>query len=193
MIWFYHFFFCRWSITSFWAWVKNRLYCQFQSCKFSKLNQFHSKFYFISLLFRLPFDWKTPFGYLIALLAEFATVHSSSFLFSPVASFFIGSAWLLICFIQDITSDLADLNVITTSIQSLTEMKKRLCYIVGFYSDKKQLNANPMNLFLTIEFNLFAFTDWSMSSAKSMNLLYFLCSCGHCYRSQVYCWYFYHN
>lgn len=100
----------------------------------------------------LPFNAKTPFGYLIALAAETATTFVTVFSFVPIISFFVGSAWLAITFIEEITNDLTELNLITKASHqnnnNNNELKERFCYIIRFYSDTKQLSAMQSEHFL---------------------------------------------
>lgn len=125
------------------AWVMNHSYCHVQYCKRCKNEMKLNKLANSSLihLCRLPFNWKTPIGYLIALSAEYASVHSALFGFTPVTSFFVGSAFLTTCFVRDIENELPQLNVIARSTRSRKKMMERFCYIVRFHSDAKQLSA----------------------------------------------------
>lgn len=55
---------------------------------------------------RLPFNWKTPLGFLIAICFEYYnTYFGGVFLFS-IACFLVGACFLLKLFIEDITNDL---------------------------------------------------------------------------------------
>lgn len=74
---------------------------------------------------------------------------------APIISFFVGSAFVPICFLRDNANKLPQLNAIATSAQNLLEAKKRFGYIARFYSDAKQLSAknairqfNEINRFL---------------------------------------------
>lgn len=103
----------------------------------------HIKLKHITIHFsRLPFDWRTPFGYLVTLAAEYTSINSAVFGFTPIISFFIGSGWFAIWIVKDITSDLAalkDQQVSTKRRQK--ELKKKFYYIVRFYSDARELSA----------------------------------------------------
>lgn len=107
-----------------------------------------------------PFNWRTPFGYFIAMVFEFMTVHCTLCAFTPVLSFFIGSGWLAITFIEDITNDLAQLNSLKTLNKNKSkELKERFCYIIRFHSDAKQLSCDAKQPFsywnLTVKFKWF--------------------------------------
>lgn len=90
--------------------------------------------------FRLPFSWKTPFGYLITAVAEGASVHAILFCISPVVSFLFGTAWWAAYALDDISSDLTELNGKKTPNGNRMEMKRHFCYIIRMYSDAKQLS-----------------------------------------------------
>lgn len=127
--------------------------------------------FFPKLSHRLPFNWKTPIGYMIALASEWAIIHSA-ILTAAIFVFFVGSAWLIICLIKDITNDLSELNITGTSLHSRRELRERFCYIIQFYSDAKQLSvalktfdyANNINIY-NIRTNHFL---------SSWNSIYFL-------------------
>lgn len=95
---------------------------------------------FLHRFHRLPFDWKTPIGYLFALAAESVSAHSALFCFTPIISFFVGSAWLIICSLEDISNDLTELNGSKTSNKNPDEVKEHFCHVIRFYSDARQLS-----------------------------------------------------
>lgn len=91
---------------------------------------------------RLPFNWKTPIGYFVALATEYAYCYCTLMGFSPIFGFFLGSAWLASTFAKDITNDVIELSSIskTSRKKNGKELKKRFWYIIRFYSDAKQLS-----------------------------------------------------
>lgn len=100
---------------------------------------------------RLPINGKTPLGYLIALTFEFGFAYSAACCGFLIMSFFIGSAWLTIVFIRDITNDLNALHSVsaTSHKNKCLELKKHFCRTIRFYSDAKQLSVIPdSSLFL---------------------------------------------
>lgn len=104
--------------------------------------------FFLQFLFeyqnRLPFDWHTPSGYLIAFLAQtiesFFTVYSAC----PILCIVVGSCWLFIAFVRELTSELPTLNAAIKSSDERRHLhvKKQLCEIIELYSDVKQLSGN---------------------------------------------------
>lgn len=85
----------------------------------------------------LPFEWKAPFGYLVAWFAQLAATVA-------IANFGIGffnivfaSSWLFIVIAEDLTSDM---NAFNNTIESLrrTELMIRFYNIVKSYSVAKR-------------------------------------------------------
>lgn len=122
---------------------------------------------------RLPFNWRTPFGYLIALCIECMAVFSIILTTIPLVCFFIGSCWLCIAFAKDITNDLSLWNLGgLTSNQSHLKCKMKLCRIVEIHSDVKQLSVQnaqkEMPKCLTISCIPFRFVDEFSSAYELM-------------------------
>ena len=95
---------------------------------------------FLLLSNRVPFDWKTPFGYLLVWFAE--SVESSAVMTTGTAmfGFIYGSSWLFICMAKDITNDMAEFNDIVKTQENVdrAELMERFCKIIQLYSDAKQ-------------------------------------------------------
>lgn len=89
--------------------------------------------------FRLPFNWKTPTAYLIAVSAQSIPIYCTLFCAQSVICFLIGSCWLIDSIVNDIASDLPQLNVGGASNRN--ENTKRLCCIVEFFMNAKQLSV----------------------------------------------------
>lgn len=87
----------------------------------------------------LPFDWHAPCGYLIAFLAQtiesFCTVYSAC----PILCIVVGSCWLFIAFVKDLTSELPVLNAAIKSADE-RQLNVNFCEIIKLYSDVKQLS-----------------------------------------------------
>lgn len=92
-------------------------------------------------LFRLPFDWKTPFGYPVALLCQTLAVYASILCVIPCICNVIGSSWIFTASINDICNDLPLLIVGGRSLQNRENTKKRFCKFVQFYLDSKELSV----------------------------------------------------
>lgn len=102
---------------------------------------------------RLPFDWKTPLGYLVAYfivsVAAFCTFNCA-YLF---CCFLIGSCWLSVTMVTDITSDLDALNVSQITHDTRQKLTRCIINIVQFHSDAKQLRSNSVQLNEKSEFS----------------------------------------
>lgn len=55
---------------------------------------------------RLPFDWKNPFGYLVAISMESVGVYYILYSTSCVMGLSVGLSYILISFVKDIKEDL---------------------------------------------------------------------------------------
>lgn len=97
---------------------------------------FGNVFYF-SLLKRMPFNWKTPFGYMILLSYEGVEAIVAAMAFYPIMSIFIGSCILLKTFIEDITIDLKCLNQKQNEKENLSEI---FCNVIQNYSNVQELS-----------------------------------------------------
>lgn len=101
---------------------------------------------FFLLLIRLPFNWRTPFGYLIAFFVQntgaFAVILSSS----TVLSFLIGSCWLLFTIIRDIYKDLKYLKCKKKLRRCDRNLKINFYHIVKLYLDTKQLSNDSLKI-----------------------------------------------
>ena len=111
-----------------------------QSSYFNRFKYEKYKSLIVPLSFeRLPFDWKTPFGYLLAISAQAAGYFCICSNAPPVIGYMIGSCWLFISFIEDITTEFLLLNSSeASSNQNDKEFKENFCNIIQLYSDVKQ-------------------------------------------------------
>lgn len=94
-------------------------------------------FHFCSL--SLPFDWKTPFGYLFAFVISSNACYAYIFSLCPMIYFLIGSCWLFVEAAEDITEDLSLLQ------KNDARLKRQLCDIIRFHAEAKQLSAEEDN------------------------------------------------
>lgn len=96
------------------------------------------KYFFIS---RLPFNWKTPLGYLAVLFCESVLAFYTIMFVAAIGCLLIGSCWIVILLIEDITSDLSPLTRDDeTSDRTGTNLTVQVYNIVQFHSDVKQLS-----------------------------------------------------
>lgn len=89
---------------------------------------------------RYPFDWRTPFGYLIAFIAEYAGALTGVCVYMQVLVLVFGTSYLFIIIAEDITQDLAALDIAAQSSDGNRDAKlmKYFCDLVEIYSDTKQ-------------------------------------------------------
>lgn len=111
--------------------------------KFSQM-KIHKKFTssLNSPLCRLPFNWKTPLGYSLALLGFFTAMYATLLSNCPIVPSVISSCWLIITFITDIKNELSQLNATVTRKVNQRKFKKRLCVIIQQFSVIKQLSES---------------------------------------------------
>lgn len=88
-------------------------------------------------MFRYPFDWKSPAGYLVAWLSQFAGGASVASIYTQFLNIFIGSCWFFTFTAEDITQDVVAFNIMQ-SAATKAELTRRFCDIVQIYSDAKQ-------------------------------------------------------
>lgn len=114
---------------------------------------------------RMPFSWKTPFGYVLTLIFEIIIDFIVVSIYVPNITYFIGLCWLLIS-IFDIDSPTlyAPIDCSTADIISNTkpyagkQLKANFLQLVHFYSDAKELSSSVF-----IEFNSRR-TEWQFDS-----------------------------
>lgn len=90
---------------------------------------------------RYPFDWKTPYGYLVAWLLQCVGSTTNGMIYVHFLYLVFGSSWFFIFIADDITMDMAAFNIdakTETSNENHTELKKRFSDIVQVYLDAKQ-------------------------------------------------------
>lgn len=87
-----------------------------------------------------PFDWRTPFGYLVAWSAQFAGITANVISSAPFFNIVLGSCWLFTVMIRDITNDVAAFNDIVQAPNRSHRMELTECFCdcIQNYSDAKQ-------------------------------------------------------
>lgn len=99
---------------------------------------FHFIFIFLLFCKRVPFCWKTPFGYLVAWFFQFTACAAIILTVIPFFSFIFGSSWLFIFIADDIRKDLIDFNCSKITHQQRAKVMKHFCAIVRLCLDAKQ-------------------------------------------------------
>lgn len=99
----------------------------------------NDRFIWFTFNFRLPINWRTPLRYLLVLICESGCVFMLTVVWSAFMCFFIGSSWILISLVEDITNDLS-LLIRVKDTDSLREMKNDFYNIIQHHSNAKQLS-----------------------------------------------------
>lgn len=89
---------------------------------------------------RFPFNWKTPFRFFIALLVQSASLFAILFGITPLMCFLIGTCYLIVTIVEDITNELAPLNADEVLNRHERELTEHLSKIVQLHADAKQLS-----------------------------------------------------
>lgn len=129
----------------------NHTFYPFRLCKFDKSTIFFwFKKFQTNFFLRLPFNWRTPHGYLIALSIESIVITCIIFSSFPHICFFIGSCWSISSFMDDIHSDLAVLIVTKKRLNRNDEkkFKQTISNIVQDVTDAKELSSNFIYLII---------------------------------------------
>lgn len=88
---------------------------------------------------RLPFDWKTPYGYLPVFISQSIGPGVAASADVQFLCLIFGSCWLFIFIAEDIAKDLIAFNIIAkTSNANHSELTKRFCDIVQIFTDAKE-------------------------------------------------------
>lgn len=95
----------------------------------------------------MPFDWQTPLSYAISWFLQSAAVFSMMVFIAPMLSWLVGTCWLFIWLIDDITCELSRLNPINASNQRESKLNKRFFRIVQLHSDVNQLSVAIFEVF----------------------------------------------
>lgn len=99
---------------------------------------------FCKCIYRFPFDWRTPLGYVFAIIFVIIAGACTQIFISLILCFHVGFCWLIISFVKDITTDL---NVLTNQGgQSRKQLIKKFYEIMDLYSNVKQLSRDLTRL-----------------------------------------------
>ena len=87
----------------------------------------------------MPFNWKTPFGYLVAWCGQAAGWSVVITVAIPHFTFCFGSSLIFIFIAKDITKDLVDFNdIVKAPNVNLDDIMERFCNMIRLYSDAKE-------------------------------------------------------
>lgn len=98
----------------------------------------------------MPFNWRTPFGYLITISLQYILAQYSIAFICPVLCFFIGSCFLLKSFAGNITNDINSLNAVAKKKSDRNYAKKIrtiFCNAVQDHGELQQLSTILAHVF----------------------------------------------
>lgn len=179
-----------------------RTFWPFQPCKCIEWRTSHSNnranWLKISIRFRLPFNWKTPFGYLIACIAQSLAAVSIAFCFIPLFILLIASCCLLKSFASEIIAQLRFMDGDNDINRKEIKMREHFCHAIQLFADTKQLSKligpSKISWFFfqspSTKSAPWIFVDWRMSSTEFSNLLRRLFFYGLYLPWQAHCWRF---
>lgn len=110
----------------------------------------------------MPINWRTPHWYLFILICEAATAFYTCLFFSASSCFFLGSCWMLISFVEDITNDVPLLN---EPDEGPNKIKAHFYDIIRSYSDAKQSAIELNDICRLINTGLFVWTTTTICSS----------------------------
>lgn len=139
---------------------------------------------------RLPFNWKTPFGYLATLCFEFIALYFAISTVVPVVCLAIGLNWWIYLLIDEIQINVKFLNKLNRrpkSATNRTELKNRFIAIVIDFGNVKWYDYYIYQaIFLKYDDSLH-FAGWSANLLKRSNLISPSLSYGRLRQSLVLC------
>lgn len=100
--------------------------------------------FIVSSLCRWPFDCKTPLGYLVAWLSEFAGIWAIGGTVGTFFNLILGSCWVFIVMAEDIRKDLTTFNTDVEANSKRAHQLTCFCHLIQLYSDAKQLVCNML-------------------------------------------------
>lgn len=97
---------------------------------------------FFPLVQSLPFNWKSPFGYLIAMIIFAEATYYLLYCGVIMVCFLVGSCWLIQTIVQDVADDVSAFNVTSKKWnQNRMEMRKIFNKFIDDNSKAKQLSC----------------------------------------------------
>lgn len=133
---------------------------------------------------RLPFDWKTPITYLMALAIMYVVLIHVYIFASAAISFEIGSYLWVVEFIEDIKHDTESINKIAKSRRNRWQTMQRLRDSIEFHCHIKQFSI----CFLNFRWNIRISTVWSWPDFTKFRLVRNVSNIGEPMLTAVFSW-----
>lgn len=90
--------------------------------------------------FRMPFNWKTPIGYLVTFSYEYLSIFYVGIFCACNLLFPASFCWLISTFILDIQSELSDLNENYEMSGNSVQLNEKLCRFIELHQIAKQFS-----------------------------------------------------
>lgn len=131
---------------------------------------------------RMPFDWRTEFGYLIAIIVDCNGVFCSAVCYIPIYSIFVGSCLTFALLIDDITNEVPNLKMDLSLNENHPKFRALFCNTVRRVADARQLSdsATIYAKFWVLHVENCLLSGRSMIFLKSMNFSSLQTFCGLC-------------
>lgn len=110
-------------------------------CVFTWQKSVWIEYFIVVYHFRVPFDWRTPYGYLFMLAMHAMNCVCTTNPCQATLSFLLGSIWALLTIVEDVTNDLDDFAFIDSSNLKRPQFIRHFCKVVEQFSNLKQLSG----------------------------------------------------
>lgn len=97
-------------------------------------------FIWFLMIWRLPFDFKTPMKYLVAIVIQSATVYNTAVMSICPVTFSIGTSFMFISLTKDIRRDLCSINESLKMQFNRSIITRQFVDFIRFHSDLIQLS-----------------------------------------------------
>lgn len=133
------------------------------------------KFFPFFVAFRLPFEWRTPIGYLIAFSIQFASFYCILLSADCFMGFLIGSCETLLTLTEDVKTELSALDDANKSGENAANLKQQMCDFVDLHSNTRQLSEMKYQMHeihFWIVFNFFYWFNIILRFARDFSYIY---------------------
>lgn len=108
--------------------------------------QFIYSFYRFVIEFRLPFDWKSPTGYVIAILLQFIIVFYECSYLACFLTLALGIYLFILSFAKDMIDELQTINDRVKMENSIAQIRNQLNEFITMQSDIKELSYKHLKI-----------------------------------------------
>lgn len=109
--------------------------------EYTETNYELDKINHVFLFTRLPFNWKTPFGYLIALMMQAVASYFTLLSTASTLCLLVGLCLLFIAFVEDLANDLNALSITEIPNKKHEKLMEDFHNSMQHYSQVKELRA----------------------------------------------------